>query len=90
MAIVDGLPEDKTRELADFARLLQPEAGDREGEHVVAERRPCPKREPSAAVPLRAGTAEPLDPSKHRRRRAFFRPKAGRVALPLDERRRGN
>jgi hypothetical protein len=31
VSIVDGLPEDKAREVVDFARFLQQQAGDREG-----------------------------------------------------------
>jgi hypothetical protein len=64
MAIVDGLPEDKAREVVDFARFLQQQAGDCEWERLLAERRPYPKLERFAAASLREGTAEPLDPSK--------------------------
>jgi len=64
MAIVDGLPEDKAREVVDFARFLQQQAGDCEWERLLAERRPYPKLERFAAAALREGTAEPLDPSK--------------------------
>ena len=64
MAIVNGLPEDKAREVVDFARFLQEQAGDCEWERILAERRPFPKLEQFAAESLREGTAEPLDPSK--------------------------
>ena len=62
--IVDGLPEDKAREVVDFARFLQQQAGDREWERILAEKRSYPKLEKFAAEALREGTAEPLDPSK--------------------------
>ena len=62
--IVDGLPEDKAREVVDFARFLQQQAGDREWERIIADKRAYPKLEKFAAEALREGTAEPLDPSK--------------------------
>ena len=64
MDIVDGLPEDKAREVVDFARFLQQQAGDREWERIHADPRNYPKLEQFAAAALREGTAEPLDPSK--------------------------
>jgi len=64
IAIVDGLPEEKAREVVDFARFLQQQSGDREWERILAERRPYPKLERFAADALREGAAEPLDPSK--------------------------
>ena len=64
MGIVDGLPEEKAREVVDFARFLQQQCGDREWERILAEGRPCPKLERFAADALREGAAEPLDPSK--------------------------
>ena len=63
IAIVDGLPEEKAREVVDFARFLQQQSGDREWERILAERRPYPKLERFAADALREGAAEPLDPS---------------------------
>ena len=60
--IVSGLPEDKAREVVDFARFLQQQAGDREWERIIADKRTYPKLEKFAAESL--GTAEPLDPSK--------------------------
>ena len=62
--IVDSLPEDKAREVVDFARFLQQQAGDREWERIIADKRSYPKLEKFAAQALREGTAEPLDPSK--------------------------
>jgi hypothetical protein len=62
--IVDGLPEDKAREVVDFARFLQQQAGDREWERIIAAKRTYPKLEQFAAEALREGTAEPLDPAK--------------------------
>ena len=64
IAIVDSLPEDKAREVVDFARFLQQQAGDREWERIIAEKRTYPRLEQFAAAALREGTAEPLDPSK--------------------------
>ena len=62
--IVDGLPEDKAREVVDFARFLQQQAGDREWERIIAAKGGYPKLERFAAQALREGHAEPLDPSK--------------------------
>lgn len=62
--IVGCLPEDKAREVVDFARFLQQQAGDREWERIIADNRPYPKLEKFAADALREGTAEPLDPNK--------------------------
>ena len=62
--IVGGLPEDKAREVVDFARFLQQQAGDREWERIIAETRPRPKLDAFVADALREGPAEPLDPSK--------------------------
>ena len=64
IAIVDGLPEDKAREVVDFARFLQQQSNDREWERILAEQRTYPKLEQFAAESLREGVAEPLDPSK--------------------------
>ena len=64
IGIVDALPEDKAREVVDFARFLQHQSGDREWERIHAERRTYPKLEQFAAAALREGTAEPLDPAK--------------------------
>lgn len=64
ISIVDGLPDDKAREVVDFARFLQQQAGDREWERILSDRRTYPKLEQFAAASLREGTAEPLDPSK--------------------------
>ena len=63
IAIVDALPEDKAREVVDFARFLQQQSGDREWERIVTEQRAYPKLEQFAAEALREGAAEPLDPS---------------------------
>jgi hypothetical protein len=64
IGIVDGLPEDKAREVVHFAHFLQQQAGDREWESILAGRRTYPKLEQFAAAALREGVAEPLDPSK--------------------------
>lgn len=64
ISIVDGLPEDKAREVVDFARFLQHQSDDREWEKIIAEKRSYPKLEQFAAASLREGAAETLDPSK--------------------------
>ena len=61
--IVDGLPEDKAREVVDFARFFQQQAGDREWERIIAAKH-YPKLEKFATNALREGRAEPFDPSK--------------------------
>ena len=62
--IVGNLPEDKAREVVDFARFLQQQAGDHEWERIIADSRPRPKLDAFVADALREGPAEPLDPSK--------------------------
>ena len=62
--LCETLPEDKAREVVDFARFLQQQAGDREWERIIAERRTYPKLQKFAAESLREGSAEPLDPSR--------------------------
>jgi hypothetical protein len=62
--IVDGLPEDKAREVVDFARFLQQQAGDREWERIISAEKPYPKLDQFVADALLEGPAEPLDPSK--------------------------
>jgi hypothetical protein len=62
--IIGALPEDKAREVVDFARFLQQQAGDREWERIIAEKRAYPKLDKFAADALREGPAEPLDPAK--------------------------
>ena len=64
MDIMDGLPEDKAREVVGFARFLQQQAGDREWERIHSASRTYPKLEQFATAALREGNAEPLDPSK--------------------------
>jgi hypothetical protein len=64
MAIVDVLPEEKAREVVDFARFLQQQSGDREWERILAERRAYPKLEQFAADAIREGSSESLDPAK--------------------------
>ncbi len=64
IAILDALPEDKAREVVDFARFLQQQAGDREWERILSDSSPRPKLERFVADALREGPAEPLDPNK--------------------------
>ena len=63
LAILEMLPEDKAREVVDFARFLQHQGGDAEWERIVAARRPYTKLEHFAVAALREGEAEPLDPA---------------------------
>ena len=62
--IVDGLPEAKAREVVDFARFLQLQAGDQEWERILSEKRSYPKLDKFVADALREGPAEPLDAGK--------------------------
>jgi hypothetical protein len=62
--IVGALPEDKAREVVDFARFLQQQAGDRAWERIIAAERTYPKLDKFVADALREGPAETLDPSK--------------------------
>ena len=62
--ILRELPEERAREVVDFARFLQQQSGDAAWERLIAETRPRPKFDTFAAEALREGSAEPLDPSK--------------------------
>jgi hypothetical protein len=54
--IVDDLPEEKAREVMDFARFLQQQAGDLEWERIIGDSRPRPKLDAFVADALREGT----------------------------------
>ena len=62
--IIETLPEEKAREVVDFARFLQQQADDAAWERIIDDSRSRPKLDKFAAEALREGTAEPLDPSK--------------------------
>lgn len=62
--IVGDLPEDKAREVVDFARFLQQQAGDRAWERIIEARPPSPKLDKFVAEALREGPVEPLDPAR--------------------------
>lgn len=62
--IVDGLPEEKAREIVDFARFLKQQAGDLEWERILNDPRPRPKLDAFVAEALREGEAKPLDPKE--------------------------
>lgn len=64
IAIVDGLPEEEAREVVDFARFLQEQAGDREWERILSDPRACPRLDRFAAEAMREVPAEPLVPKK--------------------------
>jgi hypothetical protein len=62
--ILDGLPEEKAREVMNFARFLQQQAGDLEWERILDDARPRPKLDAFVAGALREGEAKPLDPDQ--------------------------
>ena len=62
--IVGGLPEDKAREVVDFARFLQQQAGDREWERIIADKRTHPKLDKFVAEALSEGPPATFDPAK--------------------------
>ena len=62
--ILGGLPEDKAREVVNFARFLQQQAGDREWERILAATRAYPKLDTFVADALREGPAELLATSE--------------------------
>jgi len=62
--IVDSLPEEKAREVMDFARFLQQQAGDAAWERIIDDTRSRPKLDKFVEDALREGVAEPLDLSK--------------------------
>jgi len=61
--IVEALPEEKAREVVDFARFLQQQAGGLEWERIIGDARPRPKLDAFVADALPEGPAGPLDPS---------------------------
>lgn len=62
--IVGTLPEEKAREVIDFARFLQQQAHDAAWENIISDSPPRPRLDAFVADALREGTDEPLDPSK--------------------------
>ena len=62
--IMDALPEERAREVVDFARFLQQRTGDLEWERIANDPRSRPKLDAFVEAALREGSAEPLDPSK--------------------------
>jgi hypothetical protein len=62
--IVDGLSEEKAREVVDFARFLKQQSGDQEWERIIGDTRPRPKLNAFVADALREGKSEPLDINK--------------------------
>ncbi len=62
--ILEELPEEKAREVVDFARFLQQQTDDEAWERTIADARPRPKLDAFVADALREGSAEPLDPNK--------------------------
>ena len=64
ISIVEELPEEKAREVVDFARFLKERSGDGAWERIISDTRPRPKLEAFVADALREGTSEPLDVDK--------------------------
>jgi len=62
--IVGELPEEKAREVVDFARFLRQQAGDAAWERIIADKHPRPKLDKFVAEALHEGNAEPLDTNK--------------------------
>ena len=62
--IVGGLPEDKAREVVEFARFLQQQAGDREWERLIVNSSASPKLDAFVAKALSEQPAELFDSSK--------------------------
>jgi len=62
--IVDALPEEKAREVVDFARFLQQQAGDREWERIISNPGAYPKLDKFVTEAMREEPAEPLDPNQ--------------------------
>jgi len=62
--IVEALPEEKAREVVDFARFLQYQSADSEWERILADSRSRPKLDAFVESALREGSAEPMDTSK--------------------------
>ena len=64
MELLDDLPEEKAREVLDFAPFLRQQVDDAAWEKIISDTRPRPKLDAFVADALREGKAEPLDPSK--------------------------
>ena len=62
--LVRDLPEEKAREVLDFARFLKQQAGDAAWERIISDQRPRPKLDAFVADSLREGDAEPLDTNR--------------------------
>ncbi len=62
--IVDALPEEKAREVVDFARFLQHQSDDLAWDRIVDSNISRPKLNAFVADALREDPVEPLDHSK--------------------------
>jgi hypothetical protein len=62
--ILNELPEEKAREVVDFARFLKQQASENAWERIIEDSRPRPKLDAFVAEALREGPVEPLDPAK--------------------------
>jgi hypothetical protein len=59
--LIGELPEEKAREVVDFARFLHQQADDAAWERIIGDARPRPKLDAFVAGALREGKPEPLD-----------------------------
>jgi hypothetical protein len=64
LEILDQLPEEKAREVVDFARFLKEQAGDLAWEKIIADASPRKKLDSFVTTALHEGSAEPLDPNQ--------------------------
>ncbi|MEO6181639.1 MAG: DUF2281 domain-containing protein [Verrucomicrobiota bacterium] len=62
--IVDKLPEEKAKEVVNFARFLQQQASDMAWESIIGDKRFRPKLDAFVGDALREEPVEPLDPDK--------------------------
>jgi len=62
--LVSQLPEEKAREVVDFARFLKHQASDAAWERIVDDPRGRPRLDAFVADALREGPSETLDPNK--------------------------
>jgi hypothetical protein len=62
--LIGKLPEDKAREVVDFARFLRHQADDAAWEQIIGDACPRPKLDKFVAEALREGESEQLDTNK--------------------------
>jgi hypothetical protein len=62
--LMKRLPEEKAREIVDFARFLTQQAGDAAWEEIIENPRARPKLDAFVAEAMHEEPSEPLDPGK--------------------------